>query len=101
MNKKKIEELRENQYKQRIRFASYEPVNIIGEFLQEAVIGLNGRIVLLQSEHSGRAYFRGELSYDATDPEVLRLKSSLDNKIITRTIHLHDITGLMREITSP
>ena len=92
-----IRRKQERMLQERLKFKCYEPINLT-EDTPELLKDLNGRIVLLQSQHLGEYFHRGELSYDERDPEVLYLKNVHNNTIRKNRIHLHDITGLMREM---
>jgi hypothetical protein len=92
-----IKRKQERMLQERLKFKCYEPINL-SEGVAELLKGLNGKIVLLQSQHLGKYFHRGELFYDERDPEVLYLKNVHNNTIRKNRIHLHDITGLMEEI---
>lgn len=96
--KRKLDKAIEELNLERIKFKCYEPIDLNGESsLPEILEKLNGAIVLLQSEHMGKYYHRGELSYSKEDSEVIQFKNNYNQTIRKRIVHLHDITGLMRE----
>ncbi len=87
--KKSLEELR-GKIQERLKYKCYEPVTFTDN-LPEVLKSLNGRIVLLQSEHLGKYFHRGKMSYDEKDPEVLVLKNYRRESMREETIHLHDM----------